>query len=155
MAVGAYFNDQEHNYYGNDVSSLVTLMGDGTYTITFDCAEHLSQAARDAGVTSLNGLGALYLYDVSSKSGVLSSCNIHWDEIVIDGVTMTIKEHEPKSAIKPNGKLDTNDPLNAWDGSYVEEVVEDKTTYNVVCPDGMQPQVITITFTISDWAYAE
>ena len=155
VAVGAYFNDQEHNYYGNDVSGLVTLMGDGTYTITFDCAEHLSQAARDAGVTSLNGLGALYLYDVSSKSGVLSSCNIHWDEIVIDGVTMTIKEHEPKSAIKPNGKLDTNDPLNAWDGSYVEEVVEDKTTYNVIFPDGMQPQVITITFTISDWAYAE
>ena len=155
VAVGAYYNDQEHGYYGNDVSDVVTLMGDGTYTITFDCSKHLSQAAKDAGVTSLTGIGALYLYDISSKSGVLASCDIHWDEIVIDGVAMTIKPHDPKSAIKPNGKLDTNDPLNAWDGSYVEEVVEDKTTYNVVFPDGMQPQVITITFTISNWQYAE
>ncbi|MBQ2953403.1 MAG: cellulase family glycosylhydrolase [Clostridia bacterium] len=155
VAVGAYYNDQEHGYYGNDVSDIVTLMGDGTYTITFDCEKHLSQAAKDAGVTSLNGIGALYLYDISSKSGVLSSCDIHWDEIVIDGVAMTIKEHAPKSALKANGKLDTNDPLNAWDGSYVEEVVEDKTTYNVIFPDGMEPKVVTITFTITNWQYAE
>ena len=155
VAVGAYYNDQEHGYYGNDVSDTVTLMGDGTYTITFDCQKHLSQAAKDAGVTDLTGLGALYLFDVSSKSGVLASCDIHWDEIVIDGVKMTVKEHAPKSALKANGKLDTNDPLNAWDGSYVEGVVENKTTYNVEFPDGMKPHVITITFTISNWAYAE
>lgn len=155
VAVGAYYTDQEHGYYGNDVSDIVTLMGDGTYTITFDCGKHLSQAARDAGVTSLRGIGALYLFDITSKSGVLSSCDIHWDEVVIDGVQMTVKEHAPKSALKANGKLDTNDPLNAWDGSYVEEVVEDKTTYNVIFPDGMEPRVVTITFTISNWAYAE
>lgn len=155
VAVGAYYNDAEHSYYGNDTSDTVTLMGDGTYTITFDCSKHLSQAAKDAGVTDLTGIGALYLFDVTSKSGVLSSCDIHWDEIVIDGVTMTVKEHAPKSALKANGKLDTNDPLNAWDGSYVEGVVENKTTYNVEFPDGMKPQVITITFTISNWAYAE
>lgn len=155
VAVGAYYNDQVHGYYGNDVSDTVTLMGDGTYTITFDVSKHLSQAAKDAGVTDLTGLGALYLFDVTSKSGVLSSCDIHWDEIVIDGVSMTIKEHAPKSALKANGKLDTNDPLNAWDGSYVEGVVENKKTYNVEFPNGMQPKVITITFTISNWAYAE
>lgn len=155
VAVGAYYNDAEHGYYGNDTSDTVTLMGDGTYTITFDCSKHLSQAAKDAGVTNLTGIGALYLFDVTSKSGVLSSCDIHWDEIVIDGVTMTVKEHAPKSALKANGKLDTNDPLNAWDGSYVEGVVENKETYNVEFPNGMQPQVITITFTISNWAYAE
>lgn len=155
VAVGAYYNDQEHNYYGNDVSDVVTLMGDGTYTITFDCEKHLSQAAKDAGVTSLTGLGALYLFDVTSKSGVLASCDIHWDEVIIDGVAMTVKEHAPKSALKANGKLDTNDPLNAWDGSYVEGVVENKTTYNVEFPNGMEPKVVTITFTISNWAYAE
>lgn len=155
VAVGAYYNDQVHSYYGNDVSDVVTLMGDGTYTITFDCSKHLSQAAKDAGVTDLTGLGALYLYDISSKSGVLASCDIHWDEIVIDGVAMTVKEHAPKSALKANGKLDTNDPLNAWDGSYVEGVVENKETFNVEFPNGMKPQVITITFTISNWAYAE
>ena len=155
VAVGAYYNDQEHAYYGNDVSDTVTLMGDGTYTITFDCDKHLSQAAKDAGVTSLKGIGALYLFDITSKSGVLESCDIHWDEVVIDGVSMTVKEHAPKSAIKANGKLDTNDPLNAWDGSYVEGVVENKTTYNVEFPDGMEPKVVTITFTISNWKYAE
>ena len=155
VAVGAYYNDQEHAYYGNDVSDTVTLMGDGTYTITFDCDKHLSQAAKDAGVTSLKGIGALYLFDITSKSGVLESCDIHWDEVVIDGVAMTVKEHAPKSAIKANGKLDTNDPLNAWDGSYVEGVVENKTTYNVEFPDGMEPKVVTITFTISNWKYAE
>ncbi len=155
VAVGAYYNDGEHSYYGNDVSDVVTLMGDGTYTITFDCSKHLSQAARDAGVTDLTGLGALYIFDVTSKSGVLSSCDIHWDEVIIDGVSMTVKPHEPKSALKANGKLDTNDPLNAWDGSYVEGVVENKTTFNVEFPDGMRPQVITIVFTISNWAYAE
>lgn len=155
VAVGAYYNEQELGYYGNDVSDIVTLMGDGTYTITFDCDKHLSQAAKDAGVKSLKGIGALYLFDITSKSGVLSACDIHWDEIVIDGVAMTVKEHAPKSALKANGKLDTNDPLNAWDGSYVEEVIEDKTTYNIVFPDGMEPKVVTITFTISNWAYAE
>ncbi|MBQ7848313.1 MAG: cellulase family glycosylhydrolase [Clostridia bacterium] len=155
VAVGAYYNDQVNNYYGNDVSDVVTLMGDGTYTITFDCSKHLSQAAKDAGVSSLKGLGALYLYDISSKSGVLSSCDIHWDEIVIDGVAMTVKEHAPKSALKANGKLDTNDPLNAWDGSYIEEVVENKETFNVEFQGGLEPQVVTITFTISNWAYAE
>jgi len=155
VAVGAYYNDQVHNYYGNDKSDVVTLMGDGTYTITFDCQKHLSQAAKDAGVTDLTGLGALYLFDITSKSGVLASCDIHWDAIVIDGVSMTVKEHAPKSALKANGKLDTNDPLNAWDGSYVEGVVENKETFNVEFPDGMKPQVVTITFTISNWAYAE
>ena len=155
VAIGAYYNDGEHSYYGNDVSDTVTLMGDGTYTITFDCEKHLSQAAKDAGVNSLKGLGALYVFDVTSKSGVLESCDIHWDEIVIDGVSMPVKEHAPKSALKANGKLDTNDPLNAWDGSYVEGVTENKTTYNVEFPNGMEPKVVTITFTISNWKYAE
>ncbi len=155
VAIGAYYNDGAHSYYGNDASDTVTLLGDGTYTITFDCEKHLSKDAKAAGVSDLTGLGALYVYDVSGKANVLSSCDIHWDAVVIDGVEMTVKEHAPKSALKPNGKLDTNDPLNAWDGSYVEGITEDKTTFNVVFPDGMKPKTVTITFTISNWQYAE
>ncbi len=155
VAIGAYYNDGAHSYYGNDISDYITLTGDGTYTIVFDCAKHLSDAAKAAGVTDLTGLGALYLYDISGKANVLSTCDIHWDAITIDGTPMTVKEHAPKSAIKPNGKFDTNDPLNAWDGSYVEGVIEDKTTFNVVFPNDMKPQVVEITFTISNWQYAE
>ncbi len=155
VAVGAYYNDGKHSYYGNDVSDTVTLVGDGTYTIVFDCDRHLSAEAKAAGVTDLTGIGALYVYDISGKANVLSSCDIHWDAVTIDGAAMTVKEHAPKSALKASGKLDTNDPLNAWDGSYVEGVVEDRTTFNVVFPNGMKPRVIEITFTISNWQYAD
>lgn len=155
VAIGIYYNDAEHSYYASEPGDLVTLNGDGTYTATFSIDKNLSQAGKDAGVTSLCGVGAIYIYDVSGKANVLASCDIHYDEIILDDQVMTIKEHAPKSAIKANGKLDTNDPLNCWDGSVVEGVVEDKTAYNLIYPNNMQPTSITITFTISNWAYAE
>ncbi|MBQ3156700.1 MAG: cellulase family glycosylhydrolase [Clostridia bacterium] len=154
VAIGVYYSDNVHSYYASDFGELVTLTGDGQYTARFSIDEHLSQAGRDAGVDSICGAGAIYIYDVSGKSGVLDSCDIHYEEILLDGVAMPISEHAAKSAIKANGKLDTNDPLNCWDGSVVPTVTASKD-YNLIYPDGMTPKTVEITFTISNWAYAE
>jgi hypothetical protein len=45
--------------------------------------------------------------------------------------------------------------VGCWDGSVVEGVVDDKSTYNLGYPNGMTPTSIEITFTISNWAYAD
>lgn len=154
VAIGVYYSDNTHAYYASDFGETITLMGDGVYTATFNVDEHLSDAGKAAGVTSVCGAGAIYIYDISGKSGVLESCDIHYEEILLDGVAMPITEHAPKSAIKANGKLDTNDPLNCWDGSVVPTVTASED-YNLIFPDGMEPKTVSITFTISNWKYAE
>ncbi len=154
VAIGVYYSDNAHAYYASDFGEIVTLTGDGVYTATFTIDEHLSEAGTAAGVTSVCGAGAIYIYDISGKSGVLSSCDIHYEEILLDGVSMPISEHAPKSAIKANGKFDTNDPLNCWDGSVVPTVGASED-YNLIFPDGMEPKTVSITFTISNWQYAE
>lgn len=154
MAVGVYYTDSAHGYYANETGETMLITGDGTYTLSFDIAKDLSEDAKAAGVDSLSGAGAIYLYDVSGRANVLSSCNIHYDEILLDGAPLTIKEHEPKSAIKTNGKLDTNDPINAWDGSITDEatVVGD---HEIAYAGNPAPKSISITFSLSDWAYAK
>lgn len=155
VAAAIYYNDQVNDYYASEPGETVTITGNGAYTVTFDCEKHLTQAARDAGVTNLCGAGAIYIFDVTMKSGVVASCDIHYDEILLDDVPLIIREHEPKSALKATGILDTNDPLNCWDGSVAEGVIDDKETFNLIYPEGMQPTRITITFTISNWQMAE
>ncbi len=153
LAVNVYYNDVDTSYYSNEVStSSIYVTEAGQYTLTFDCERDLSVDAKAKGVSSLTNLTAIYLLDMGTKNGSqspITACNIKFDEVLVDGKPLTITQKEAKSAIKSSGVFDTNDPINAWDGSQVEEVaVTSEHVANFTTVQG--PKVISITFTLSD-----
>ncbi len=158
LALNVMFNDADSTYYGNEVGAYVEVTGDGQYTLVFDCATDLSGAATTAGVQGIEKLTAVYIKDYACTIGELGasnlvSCDIIYDKVVVDGKELTITMVEPKNAIKSNGMFDTNDPINSWDGSAVEEVVWDKDNH-VVSVDGVEhPQKIEVTFTLSNLVF--
>ncbi len=158
LALNVYYNDSTHNYFSNESGSAIRIREDGQYTLSFDCGSDLSAAAGTAGVTGLCDLTAIYIKDDSvtkgfAKKSPLVSCDIIYDAIVVDGVEFAVNMTEPKSAIKASGILDTNDPINSWDGSVIEEVLVNNHVLNFV---GLEnPQHIEVTFTISNLVFAE
>lgn len=155
LALNVMYNDAESAYYGNEVGPVVQVTGDGQYTVTFDCATDLSDAAKMAGVKGLKYLTSIYIKDYAVTSGKLgasnlTACNIKYDKIVVDGVELTITSSEAKNGIKTSGIFDTNDPINSWDGSAVAEVeIIDEEAHVLNLTTGDSPQKIEITFTIS------
>ncbi len=156
VALNAYYTDGTHNYYGNDVGEAITITGNGQYTVVIDAEKDLSDAAKAAGVTSLSGIGSLYIKDylvttaVKTKTEV-ASCEIQYDKVVVDGKELTVTQKAPKTALKA-GVLDTGDPMNAWDGSAVEGVTANSDfTLNIA---GItEPKHIEVTFTISNLVF--
>lgn len=150
LAINVYYNDSKNNYYSNEVGSqIITVNGDGQYTLKFNCATDLSSEATKAGVTNLSGLTAIYIKDNLVTQGItdqspLESCNIVYNRIVVNNTILSINNTEPKSALKSPGIFDTNDPINFWDGSYVNEVSNGEFT------TVSNPLAIEITFTLSD-----
>jgi aryl-phospho-beta-D-glucosidase BglC (GH1 family) len=152
VAINAYYNDSEHSFYNNCEGEKTTVAGNGTYTLTFDCAMDLSEEAAAAGVTSLAGVGAIYLKDIEGRNGLLDSCDIFYDEIILDGEKLTITQTEPKTALKAGKRFDTNDPVNAWDGSSVAEATAED--YVITFEGNPEPKTITVTFTLSNFVLA-
>lgn len=153
IALYVYYNDGEKEYFGNDEGESVTITGDGTYTLNFDCAAHLSTEARGAGVNSLTNVGAIYIKDVTASSKTFKSANIFYEEIIVDGTPLTVNMTEPKSALKSSGIFDTNEPINAWDGSFVDEVAVEEFVLNFTTLTN--PTTISVKFTLSDVAFTE
>ena len=156
VALNAYFSDSVHNYFGNDVGQTVTITGDGQYTVVIDAETDLSDAAKAAGVTSLAGIGSLYIKDYLVTTAVktrteVATCDIMYDKVVVDGTELTVTQTAPKTALKA-GVLDTGDPMNAWDGSAVAEVSANSDfTLNIA---GIaEPKRIEVTFTISNLVF--
>lgn len=136
----------------------VTVTGEGQYEVSFDMATDLSEEGKEAGLTAIKDFGAIYILDESSLTtgeSPVSSCKIKYDAVIVDGVELTVTQTEPKEAVKSNGVFDTGDPLNAWDGSVVEEVTTDPTAFTVNFTTVENPQKITIKFTLSDIVMAE
>lgn len=158
LALNVYYNDSNLNYFSNEVGEAVTVYGDGQYKLTFDCASDLSGSAVSAGVTGLNNLTSIYIKDDSVTQGLtkkspLVSCDIQYDELLIDGVSYAITQDAPKSALKTSGILDTNDPINSWDGSVIEEVTVSNYVLNF--SEHENPQKIELTFTLSNLVFDE
>ncbi len=157
LALNVYFNDSKHNYFNNEVSSqTITVDKEGQYTLKFDCAADLSAAAADAGVKYLENLTAIYIkdYDVTKGNASVSplkSCDIMYDKVVVNGQELTVTQKEPKSALKDSGIFDTNDPVNSWDGSAVEEVKCSGNVANFSTID--EPATVEITFTLSNMEF--
>ncbi|MCH5271710.1 MAG: cellulase family glycosylhydrolase [Lachnospiraceae bacterium] len=158
LALNVYFNDSAHNYYSNEYGSAISISEDGQYTLSFDCTQDLSSAAGEAGVTGLNDLTAIYIKDHSvtlgrAQKSPLVSCDIYYDSIKVDGVELEVHMDGPKSAIKASGILDTNDPINSWDGSVIEEVSVSNHVLNFTSVT--DPQKVEVTFTISNLVFDE
>lgn len=158
LALNVYFNDSNLNYFSNEVGSAILVSENGQYTLSFDCSKDLSQAAKDAGITGLNNLTAIYIKDDSVTQGKASksplvSCDIIYDKILVNGTSYTINMTEPKSALKASGILDTNDPINSWDGSVIDDVSVNNHVLNFTGVDN--PQSIAVTFTISNLVFEE
>ncbi len=158
LALNVYFNDNTISYFSNEYGAPITVSGDGQYTVVFDCASDLSDKAKNAGVTGLNNLTAIYIKDYSvtkgqAKKTPLTSCDIIYDEIKVDGQTFAIHMDAPKAAQKASGIFDTNDPINSWDGSVIEEVT---VTDHVLNFTGVEnPQKVEVTFTLSNMVFEE
>ena len=159
VALNVLYNDTTLSCTNNETGEPIEIRGDGQYTVSFDCSNNLSDSAKTMGVTALRNLTAIFLYDQDVRDGTLKtsnvvSCEIRWDKIVVNGQELTITNSEFKSAMKSTGIFDTNDPLNAWDGSSVDEVTVD-TENHILNINVENPTTITITFTIRGLTFAE
>lgn len=156
LALNAYFSDGAHNYFGNDTGETITVTGEGQYTVVIDADKDLSDAAKEAGVTSFAGMGSLYIKDFQVTSGKkpnsgLASCDIMFNKVVVDGEELTITQTAPKTAIKAS-TLDTGDPMNAWDGSSVAGVTAN-SDFTLSIDGHPEPKRIEVTFTLSNIAF--
>lgn len=156
LDIVVYYNDSSANCYDYVVGEQVKVTGTGTYTLTFDCAEYLSYDQKEAGVTGLNNLGAIYIVDNLyiegvSVSSAVDAFDFTYDSVVVDGTEIELTNHDERSGLKSAGQIDTNGPINAWedcqlaDGTYE---VDDSYVLNLV--DFEDPQVIEITFTVTN-----
>lgn len=159
LAINVYYNDSAKGYWGNEISEdVLTVTEDGQYQLTFDCTRDLSSSATAKGVTGLSNLTSIYIKDYDVAKGTLSKsivkqCNIRYDEISVDGQALTITNSAFKSALKASGILDTNDPINSWDGSAVSEVK--CSNYIANFTTATEPKSITIKFTLSGLEFEE
>ncbi len=154
-----YFNDSTAACYDYVLGEQVKVTEPGTYTLTFDCAQHLTYEQTSAGVTGLNNLGAIYIVDNLyfegvSVSSAVESFDFTYDSVVVDGTEIELSNHDERSGLKSAGQVDTNGPINAWedcqlaDGTYE---IDDSYCLNLV--DFEDPQVIEITFTITNMEF--
>lgn len=157
LALNVMYNDAALGYTGNETGPVITVTGDGTYTVSFDCAEDLSEAAVNAGVKGLYNLTAIYIKDYKVTTGEqgssnVTACDITWDQVLVNGQELTVTAPGPKSALKSSGIFDTNDPFNAWDGSAVAEASSAEHVLNIDVED---PQTVSVTFTLSGLSFRE
>ena len=159
VCLNVLYNDTELGCFNTEYGPYVEIYEDGTYTVTFDTTMHLSDSSRNMGVDDLSNLTAVFLYDYEVRKGnqmysSVTACDIRWDSVVVNGQNLTVTNSEFKSAMKATGIFDTNDPLNSWDGSSVEEVTVDTETH-VLNINVDNPTKITVTFTIQGLQFAE
>lgn len=157
LALNVYYNDGQTEYYSNECGKSIKVDKEGTYRVAFDCKKDLSDDARDVGVHSLKNLTAVYIkdYDVTKGKTTISplaSCDIFYEKIVVDGKKLTITQQEPKSALKDPGIFDTNDPINSWDGSVVEEV-RANSDHVLNFTEIKKAKKVEVTFTLSNMQF--
>lgn len=161
LAIHVYYNDATNNYFGTEYSKsdVVKVTGAGQYTLSFDCEQDLSDNAKSKGVTTLNGLGSLYIYDydvTTGKKTKSTSLNgqISYQSIKINGTELLDRDTDAYPAVKSN-VIDTNNPLNIWDGSVVTRgIIENKSRYYITFEEE-NPTKIEITFTLTGFTQTE
>ncbi|MGN0369840.1 MAG: cellulase family glycosylhydrolase [Butyrivibrio sp.] len=157
LGLHVLYNDSSKNYWGCETGEPVKVTGNGTYTVSFSIAEDLSTAGVNAGITNMQKLTAIYIKDLDVTNGEatkspLESADIVYDSVVVNGTPLTIIPHEASGAVK-SGVFDSGKPINAWDGSVVEEVTASDhcATFTTIS----NPTTIEVTFTLSNVKFIE
>lgn len=159
VALNVLYNDTALGCANTEYGPYIEITEDGQYTVTFDATMNLSESSKKMGVTALKNMTAIFLYDQAVRDGKqmtssVTACEIRWDSVVVNGQELTLTDTEFKSAIKSSGIFDSNDPLNAWDGSAVSEVIVD-TENHILNIDVENPVSISVTFTIQGLTFGE
>lgn len=160
LAIHALYNDSTLKYYGTELSDVVTVKDNGEYTLELDLAEDLSKDGKEAGVTALKNLTAIYIKDYDVTKGTITSSNvasatIQYKKVVLNGnKELEILIPDSKSAM--NGEvLDCGGVMNAY---HSKPIVSDYSASGTVANFTLSEPVtkISITFTLSDleWKYA-
>ncbi len=153
LALNVYYNDASTSYFSNESGkNSVFVTEAGQYALEFDCENDLSAEAVAAGVKALKNLTAIYITDMEHIRGEgqspLTACDIIYDRVIVNDTDLTVTMDAPKAAFKTNGVFDTNDPVNAWDGSCVEEANAAEHVANFTTVD--DPVKVTVVFTLSN-----
>lgn len=157
--VGVTLNAIFANSGLTEKSQPVTITGDGQYTVTFDLASDLSDAGKKANITKLEDLTAIFLRDTNTLNPVVSQAKVRYDKVVVNDTELTLKKTSSmdaegfKNLLKDSGQLDSNDPINGWDGCAVEEVNINSKTHSVSFSSVDNPTKISLTFTIKDMKF--
>lgn len=153
VALHVLYNDSSKNYYGCETGEIIKISKDGQYTVTFDLDKDLSDDGKNAGITEIDKLTAIYIKDMDVTSGkaeksYIVGANIRYDSVKINGVELDILASGFASGMT-NTVFDTGGPINAWHtaplvGGY-------KSSDHVATfTDIKNAKTVEITFTISD-----
>ncbi len=140
-------------------SQPVLINGDGQYTLTYDLSKDLSADGEKADITKLENLTAVFIRDTNTLKPVVSQAKIRYDKVAVNDTELTLKKTDSmdaegfKNLLKDNGQLDSNDPINGWDGSAVEEITVNSSKHSVSFKDIENPTKISVTFTIKDMKF--
>lgn len=157
--VGVTLNTIFANSGLTEKSQPVTITGDGQYTLTFDLSKDLSDEGKKAGITKLEDLTSIFIRDTNTLKPVVSQAYVRYDKVVVNDTELTLKKLDSmdedgfKNLLKDNGQLDSNDPINGWDGCAVEEVNINSSKHSVSFKDIDNPTKISVTFTIKDMKF--
>lgn len=157
LSLHVLYNDASLNYYGCETGSPVNVTGDGQYTVKFNLAEDLSKTGKDAGVTQINNLTAIYIKDAdvtagNAKASSVEAANIRYDSVKINGQELTINETGFNDAMNSN-VLDTGGPINAWhDNPIVSGFTSSDHVAKITAVTN--PTTVEVTFTLSDVKFA-
>ncbi len=100
-----------------ELGQVVSITGNGQYTVTYDIATDQSDASKGKGITNINSLTSLYIKDAKVQAGAaanspMESCEIRYDSIVIgnpDGETHDVALRTPAELLAaPKGYISDN-----------------------------------------------
>lgn len=154
------YNDAEAACYDYVVGDQLKITGPGTYTMTFDCATDLQAEQKNAGITGLNNLTAVYLTDdqvlnAVTIDSIVNAFDFTYDSVVIDGTEVELTNHDERSGLKSMGQIDTNGPVNSWEDCQLVDGTYSIENYVLNFIGFDNPQVIEITFTVTNIEFKE
>lgn len=138
----------------NEVGQPVEITGDGQYTLTYDIATDLSEAAKSKGITAVKDFGSLYIKDYNVTTGKatkspITAGTIVYDKIEVDGKEVVVNANEAKDILNQDNVVDTGNPINAWNTSVTDAIKVDAGQHTASFKDHPDAQKVTVTFTLS------
>ena len=147
-------NSKDAITYTSSNTSIATVSSSGKVTAENAGKTYIIVKAASGGITKLEDLTAIYIRDTNTLKPVVSAASIRYDKIAVNDKELTLKKLDSmdadgfKNLLKDNGQLDSNDPINGWDGCAVEEVSINSSKHSVSFTGVDNPTKISVTFTI-------